>query len=32
AILDKTASYTALGAAPHWRTALRRMLTEPEVI
>ena len=32
AILDKTASYTALGAAPHWRVALRRMLTEPEVI
>ncbi|MBN2679236.1 dTDP-4-dehydrorhamnose reductase [Acidithiobacillus montserratensis] len=28
AVLDKSASYAALGAAPHWRQALRQMLTD----
>lgn len=28
AVLDKSASYAALSAAPHWRVALRQMLAE----
>ncbi|MGE4530728.1 MAG: dTDP-4-dehydrorhamnose reductase [Acidithiobacillus sp.] len=28
AVLDKSASYAALGAAPHWRQALRQMLAD----
>ncbi|MEY2341001.1 dTDP-4-dehydrorhamnose reductase [Acidithiobacillus sp. IBUN Pt1247-S3] len=28
AVLDKTGSYAALGAAPHWRVQLRQMMSE----
>ncbi|MDR7925691.1 dTDP-4-dehydrorhamnose reductase [Acidithiobacillus thiooxidans] len=30
AVLDKSISYATLGAAPHWRQALRQMLTDTD--
>ncbi|WP_414040905.1 dTDP-4-dehydrorhamnose reductase [Acidithiobacillus sp. M4-SHS-6] len=30
AVLDKSTSYAALGAAPHWRQALRQMLVDTD--